>query len=497
MLRLVTIALRNARRNRWRSAVSLLAVLVGVCAMVFLQGFIQGFIQSLAEDMVHTRIGAIRIHRAGYSEATEDPLRADLPDDPALVEKLRALPRVTAVTRRLQFDGMLSNGAIAAMFVAGAIDPATEYQVCPRRRQRVATGFTPLDTTHPNAVLLSGAFAGALGAEKGSSLVMSSETREHAANALEAQVHGLLADGGEMENKREMVVTLALAQELLRMPGRVTEYVLDIDELDRVDEAAAAVRAALGSGYEILTWRDLPALRDIIDRMGMVMFFIGFILAALVVSGIVNTVLMSVYERVREFGTMMAVGVRRRQVLYLVLIESAALGLAGAALGAGLALALIHHWSGGIHFPQTAASGVLVVIPRVGARFVTGAIALATAGAMLAALYPAWQASRLRPIDRPARQLSTRGQRPRLRLGVKAHEITRAIGRSIGRIRVTGCRRRTSRGRRWSGRSGTGTARCARRRVRWSASPASRPPPGPTRSSPPTGTPPSCPCRRG
>ena len=126
------------------------------------------------------------------------------------------------------------------------------------------------------------------------------------------------------------------------MPGRVTQYAVGVADLDRAGEVAARIQSAVGAGYEVESWRALaPVQRDLTQRIRLVMGFVVGILVLLVATGIVNTMLMSVYERVREIGTMMAVGVTRRQVLALFLLEAALLGVGGGAFGAALGTAVV------------------------------------------------------------------------------------------------------------------------------------------------------------
>ena len=392
------LAVRNLLRNRWRSALPAVALTVGVALVVFLQAFIDGFVRSLVQDAVQARMGAIQVHKKGYLDAQQDVLTLDLPDDPAVVARLRAVPGVKAVTRRIDFDGMVSNGAVSTMFVATAIDPASEYDVCPLRRTEVAAGSPPLGVEHPGGVLMDGALVESLGGGIGTTVIVSSATQAGAANALDVTVVGLLPEK-DPTHRRSAVVPLALAQTLLGMPGRVTQYVLDVADLETVEDVAARVRVTLGADHEVRTWRDVRAIVDTTERVGGVMFFIVFILSLLVVSGIVNTVLMSVQERIREIGTMMAMGLRRRGVLLLFLLESTVLGLLSAGAGAVVGLGLVQVWADGIRFPATNITGVMVVVPRADVALVGGAILLACLVAMLAALYPAWKASRLNPVD--------------------------------------------------------------------------------------------------
>ena len=123
-----------------------------------------------------------------------------------------------------------------------------------------------------------------------------------------------------------------------------------------------------------------------------------FLLAVLL--GIVNVMLMSVLERVREIGTMLAVGMRRKNIIALFLLEGSLLGLVGGVLGAlvgGAVTLWLHHR--GILLPSPGANADSIVRPFVPLMYLVRAVVLATVGAGLASLWPAWRASRLRPVE--------------------------------------------------------------------------------------------------
>ena len=100
LVRLLALGVRNLRRNRGRSAITSASLLVGVAMMIFGQGLLNGVQRGVVEDAVLSKIGAIQIYRAGYLEAEQDLLSFDLPDDPALIARLRSVPGVRAVSRR-------------------------------------------------------------------------------------------------------------------------------------------------------------------------------------------------------------------------------------------------------------------------------------------------------------------------------------------------------------------------------------------------------------
>jgi putative ABC transport system permease protein len=150
----------------------------------------------------------------------------------------------------------------------------------------------------------------------------------------------------------------------------------------------------------VTTWGDLdPATKTRVDSFKYVLLFIALVLFLLVATGIINTMLMSVYERVREIGTMLALGVRRWQVTILFLLEATALGLISSIVGAALGL-LIVQWLGrnGVTMPQPGGDAI-VIYPSMNASFLLTVVTFAVFGTILAALYPAWKAARLQPVE--------------------------------------------------------------------------------------------------
>jgi putative ABC transport system permease protein len=226
--------------------------------------------------------------------------------------------------------------------------------------------------------------------------------RDGVMNAVEVEVTGTIEDAGLLAAEKKVAyVPLAAVQELLRMQGRATELAVAVDDLGRVDEVAASLRAALGPGFEVSTWRDFAHFddeaRQFRKRVGTWTSSVFLVVALL---GIANTMLMSVRERTREVGTMMAVGMRRRHILALFLAEAATIGLLGGLLGLLAGGALVHHFGQtGIRLPAEGTTSILELHPYVTASYMARTLLVAVLGAALAALYPALRASRLRPIE--------------------------------------------------------------------------------------------------
>jgi putative ABC transport system permease protein len=395
---LFRIALRNVARNRRRTLITLAALLVGVGAAVVTRALMNGLQRAMVTNITASLTGAVQVHKAGYlKNVLSTPLSMDVPADEAFLARLRAVPGVKAVAPRLQFAGMLNAGDESLFLAATALDSEAEKAVCPNR----SGAFTPgsrFDT--PDGVLLGEALAQATGATLGGEAVLLAPDRDGSLNGELVHVTGATKSVMPGEPKTA-VVPLALAQRLLRMEERATELAVAVERLEDAPLVAARLREALGPEYEVHTWDELLVeVKQAQARQNAIIGAIGAVFLVLMLLGVANTMLMSALERTREIGTMMAVGLRRGRVMALFLAESLVLGAAGGALGAllgaGLSAWLAHR---GILFQAPTLSVPFDIRPFIDAGYLVRITLLATVGAALFSLYPAWRASRLRPIE--------------------------------------------------------------------------------------------------
>jgi putative ABC transport system permease protein len=418
---LTALAVRNVARNPRRSLVTLGSVLLGVTAMLVLEGFIGGFLRLIVDDIVLGKTGALQIHTAGYmAQGDSLPLTPSIPYDPALLSRIRSVPGVTGVTGRIQFSGLVSNGLSQTMFVGRGLDLATEAQTIPRAGFDVLPGGRMLlEGDHARAILggeLARAFHAvptserervrAAGGEGSGTLVdrvtLASSSPLGRANSLDVAVEGLSVSGLPHENKSVVTVPLPLAQELLGLKGQVTELAVAVDDLEHLEGIARTLRVLLGPGYEVHTWTQLqPYVNDTLYKMRFVMGLIGFILFVIILTGILNATWMSVFERVREIGTLLAVGMRRRQVLTMFLLEASLLGIIGGGGGVLLGFSLVRLLARrGIPMEMILHTGATSLLrPELHPLFALLTLVVAVVGALSAAAWPAWKASRMCPVE--------------------------------------------------------------------------------------------------
>ena len=401
---LLSMALRNVLRNRRRTLITLAAVVIGVAAVGIIRGVLNGLQSSIVRMSVEGTLGGLQIHRTGYmANVMSTPLSLDFDADEALLAKVKSVKGVTAIAPRLQFAGSLTLSAPegqeapeAAFFAAVAIDPVLEPKVTPQRFKFYGEG-TVLDDTH---LVLGDGLASALGAKQNDEAVILAPDRDGSLNGELGRVGGVMHAmmPGEM---KIAVVPLGLAQRLLRMDGKVTELAVAVDDLNEIPRIADELRTVLGPQFEVHTWDMLaPERKTIMGIQNGISGVVSVVFLMLMLLGVANTMLMSVLERTREVGTMMAVGVTRASVMTLFLLEALVMGILGALGGLALmSVVTLGLANKGIHVRPPGASIPLEVIPFMTARFTAGVLFAAIAGAALFALYPAFRASRLRPVQ--------------------------------------------------------------------------------------------------
>lgn len=420
-MNLATLAFRNLVRHRRRTVISLAAMCIGVAAMVTFRGFINGQRELMLEGMVKGQLGALQVHKKGYlKEVQALPIAFDFEDSPALRETIRSTPGVLAVAPRISFGGMLSLPDTAGkdgepepgkttFLVATAIDPAAERQVTPTRFGWVDRGrfFTDLDA--PELVLnseLVKSVKTALSPDARSRPpeeswpALLAPDRDGSLNGANVVVSGTLRQ--MMPGDRKMgLLPLGLAQQVLRMPGRVTEYGVAVHDVQRASQVRDELSRRLGPDFEVHTWEELmPFIRDMMRTQDFLLGLLSSIFLFVVLLGILNSMLMNVLERVREIGTMLAVGTRKRQVVAVFVWEGLFLGVAGGVVGALLGVAIVSYFSvRGIYINAPGTQYDSVIRPSVQAVHLAFACVVSSVGSALAALGPAMRAAKLRPVE--------------------------------------------------------------------------------------------------
>ena len=402
-------AIRHMMRNRRRTVLTLLAVLIPVYFLIVMFGFINSMVQDMFDSATRFDTGHMQI-RAVETRATGQA--TPLIRDPA--DALRALASVEGIewsTVRLDLPAMASVGErTRTVFVRGVVPE--EIDPISNMAARIVDGeFLRSDSA---GVVVGEELAALLELQVGDEMVLLGAHPEASLGALRAPILGVFRSPDATIGRTVVMSSLDTARKLARSDAAATAIVLRVDGVtgpwntSKLDRVAGALRAALPTGYEVQDWRELipfvAGYMNILTPLLLVMAAIFLGLGALVV---VNTLYLSVMERTREIGLILALGSSRARVMGMVLIEAGIITLAGAAYGAlvGVGIVWIVEAFGGIPLWGQAAEWMKEIgISPVLHMSIRWTQVVLSAGAMagvalLAAWLPARRASRLEPME--------------------------------------------------------------------------------------------------
>jgi putative ABC transport system permease protein len=407
---LARLALRNLLRQRRRTALTLMVVVAGFLALSLAGGFMAQTFQGLADAAIRGGIGHLQVMPPSALEGDEaQSLEKALPDGEALAAQLRRDPAVAEVLPRIQFTGLLSNGAKSAAFLGTAVDPRLEpkHMACTEalRGGGLAPGGSGTHWLSPDPavreVILGAGLARALNASVGSSLTLMSTTRDGALNAVDVDVAGLQDLGLRELNDRCLTVSLATASQLLDA-GPARSRLSIVLKRPQTTAAEQARFQSLLPDTSVKPWFELASFYRQVKLLYYAIFgFMGLVLFLVVLLATANTLLMSVMERVREFGVLRAMGLQPGQLLALLQWEGAFLGLLGSCLGLAATL-LLRVALNALHLqmpaPPGTSHGYELNIHFVPAVYVLVALGL-QATIQVSALFPGLKAARLRIVE--------------------------------------------------------------------------------------------------
>lgn len=402
------LAWRNIWRNPRRTGAILAAVAVGVWSMAVLGAFMEGASRQMLENAIATLTGSIQIHREGYPS---DPVVDHSILSPESVRNAleSILPEGARWTERVRVDAVASNARHAAGVALVGIVPEREAEVSfIGRAPLTGESLSPEDE---HGILVGRALARDFGTEPGKRLVLMSRDRNGEIASRAFRIRGVYGAELESTEKRYVFVNLPAAREMLRLGDGVSEFAVLLPGKTEAGPVAEALRSALPDEFVVRTWRELlPLIQvhlEMADRFRDIWYLVVFVAMGF---GIVNTLLMVVFERMREFGLLKALGMTNGRIVRQVLVESFALLLTGIVVGNLLALPTIALLARtGIDLTAFAAGAEFagmsrVIRPafRIGEIFRASLVVLVLG--LLVSLYPAWKASRFTPVEAMARQ---------------------------------------------------------------------------------------------
>lgn len=434
---LLRVALRNVGRNKRRSLITALTVFTGVLVIAGTRGLLNGLQDEIRSALSQKMHGDVQLHKAGYQDSIDaSPYKVMFRFDQALQQKLRDTPGVVAWSPRLRVLGLLNHqkSQTTVPVMIQAFDSAAETKVCPRLpasivqgdmlesgAERMAKvqrdddfaeaqfldGGTPVksrvarNTTGAHRILVTPGLFRGFQAAIGDEVVLLLQDKNNMQQAVVARIAGVVDYGLPNAQNRMIWMDAGTLARTLSLTDEISELAISVDRKVTAEAMKALLQERGGGGLVAETYLDITGfLRDAMALQNAIFNAIVGIVFLIVVFAIVNTSLMTVLERTREIGTIMALGYQRKHILFLFLSESAAIGVSGGLTALLVVVAGIGYLGlSGIRFALPGQTNMTVLYPTVSPVFLAGVLTMALVSAIAAAFLPAYKASRMKPVE--------------------------------------------------------------------------------------------------
>ncbi|MDR1936630.1 MAG: ABC transporter permease [Candidatus Accumulibacter sp.] len=398
--RRLNFAWRNVFRQRARSAGTLAAIALGVAGLILAGGFVQDIFFQLGEAVIHSQSGHIQVARKGYREGRVRAPESFLIDRPDELKRLIGeTPGVQFSLARLGFAGVINNGKRDLGIIGEGGEPSAEEKLGTYLRYIEGR---PLKDDDLDGIVVGQGVARSLGLAPGDRVNLVISLAQGAVNTLDFEVTGVFQSFSKDFDARAVRIPLRAARELMDNDSAHLLVVV-LERTEDTDAVLASLKNRLESqGFELANWRELSDFYDktlkLYDRQFGVL---RLIILLMVLLSVANSVNMSLFERTREFGTLLALGDRPGTVFRLIMTESALLGIFGAAIGvaAGCVAATLVSAIGIPMPPPPNANAGYTAFIRLAPVEIALAGAIGMAATILAAVLPARRASRLNVVE--------------------------------------------------------------------------------------------------
>jgi len=397
---------RSLARNRRRTMLTIATVMLSSGVTIVTSRYSAAAINLWAKAACDTGLGHAQIHAEGFlkdSETLSESLTFE--ENSPLMSSIARDPAVATVAPRLNFEGIISAGDQTRYFLGTAVHPEHELRVSPALFNPTRPGTLDqgefINSREKTAVVIGRGLAEMLNLKLGDEVTLMTTTVTGGLNGVDTVVRGIIDVPLPSFSKRAVYVRLDYAQQLLRLPGRITEATIRLHDPDKADawvtDRAGSVAA---QKLELKGWWEIDVIIRRIEMIwNSVVGLISFLLFMSPALSVLNIIFLLVAERTVEIGTMMAIGARARDIRVLFCVEGAMIGLIGGIAGvvagngivAGMGLV-------GIPLQSPFSSGVYMLYPQVSATLSLAILAGSVVVCVLASLAPAQKAASVEPV---------------------------------------------------------------------------------------------------
>jgi ABC-type lipoprotein release transport system permease subunit len=399
MIQLYKMAWRDLGRNRRRTFFSMLALAFGVALLLFMASFIAGEMRGALQSAIKLQSGHLQVRAATYNEDKTSLKWEDLLENPdALAAQIAARPEVQAATPRLYATGIVAAGDTSTGVRVIGIDPASVASA-PFRDGMVSGDYLTADDR--GGLLMGRTLADKLKLAPGDTINLLVNTSNGDVDQQPFAIRGIYSTDTPGYDESTIFLPLAKAQAITRAENHASVIFILLKDQDQTDALAAALQ---GPAYQVKTYIELNALLSEFEQYANSMFYLFYLIVlGITATVIINTLIMSVFERTREIGILAAMGMRGGRIMAMFFAESSLLAAGGIVMGVALgSLLSAYVQQYGFFIGDLGITGILIgerIYTYLTLNDIVTLTIMAFVITLLAALYPAWLAAHMEPVE--------------------------------------------------------------------------------------------------
>lgn len=399
---LLTISWRNIWRNPKRSIVMIIAVTIGLLGGIFSAGLMSGLVKQRFATSIEQHISHLQIHNPEFLK--DNNLENNISDITFLNQRLNLDPNIKAYSARSVANGMLATANLTSGVNILGIDPEMEAQTTSLNRNIIEGTY--FDDGSRNPILVGSKLAEKNKIQERSRLVLTFQDHNGELVSASFRVAGIYQTSNSLFDERHVYIRKSDMANIINEYNVVNEVAIVAFELDSINTIGDKYLAEFPN-LSVRTWSELSPELSYLHEMSevMLLFILGIILLALAF-GLVNTMLMSVFERIQELGMLMAIGMSKKRVFSMILLETTFLTFLGAIGGMTFGFILIKVLSiSGLDLAAVGGDSLnefgfpSMVYPQLEPKFFINLTILVFITAMITTIFPALKAIRLRPAE--------------------------------------------------------------------------------------------------
>jgi len=402
------LALRNLFRYKRRTLLTSMLITLGVVAVLLFISISGSFKSLMVGQITDSMLGHIQIHKKGYLASIDSlPLNRNLTGKQIdkVIQVLADEEAIESYSMRIKLGAMFSNFAETTNIRLNAVTPVDEMQTAPLLTERILEG-EKTGLIKAGEILIPELISKGMKVKVGDGIVLVANNKDGSVNGQNFLVRGIL-EGISGPGGRDGMIHIDDAKSLLRIDAaEVSEVAIRLKNIDQLPAVFASLQEKLAPVknqqgqpvFEVHTWESISPFFNIAKMIDLMTFFIKIMLVAIVLVSIMNVMIMAVYERINEIGTISAMGTLPNKILGLFVVEGFLMGVLGTVIGTVISLASIAIMNATqISFDFGRQTGLLLS-PTIGAADVIVVVLIVIAIAVIASLQPAWKASKMDPI---------------------------------------------------------------------------------------------------